>query len=473
MRRKLVRTVGLLMLLVLLALPASAESSRSCQQLRGALQLYKNGCIAEARASFEADIHSAETSLVHYVTSTPLWNALISAAWFEDETGHHDKAIEYSNRALQIASDANDPFLMGRSLSWLGWSYSSMGMYHAAIDMYKNALEYGAPGGVPKLIPIWGLSTQELGALYVRMGRVAEGQKLIEQTYSYAKQNGVDIGVAEGGVHLVDLALKAGDLGRADTIANETLTAAKNCDCGPQKISRAMLALARVAVERAKASSPLIEPTKKQLEEVTAYAEKVSDTQTAAEARLLESQLIPAQEMQRKLELITTAYDALETEKSELRGTAEATLGHAFLESLRPDLADYYLSHGIKVNKEMFRTVDNAYVLKEVAALHDLTGERQTAMESLTNAATSAQEHQQWAESAKLAEQLSEEYEHLGYSSLARQWSKRGISAIDRMLEVETDPEHRRALSEKRASFGERAVRSALETETSTDIPTE
>ena len=465
------REIGLMLLLFGTAV-VSVQADEPKKQCTGGepLELYRDGCMAEARAAFEEQLRRAETAATDSKGRRALFEALISIAWFEDETGNHQNAIAFSNRALEIASSLDDSCMIARSLAWLGWSYSSMGAYHAAKDLYENAVQLAAPGGEIRIVPVWGLSTQELGALKVKMGQVEEGRKLIEKTYGYAKEQGIDIGVAEGGVHLVELELREGNLGRARLLAEETIAAAERCKCGPLKVAQAWLVAAKVLMARAESDATIQDELGRALVRVVEFARGHGDPRTEAEALMLQSKVLPAHEFQRRSELLSAAVMLLEERNSELRGTAHATLGHLLLDNSNLDLASYYLKLGVKVNQEQFRKIDDAYVSAALAVLDGLTGERRGYLQKLESAVEAAAKNHALKELVDHAERLASEYDSMGYRTLSLKYGKIALEALNEMLRKEDDPGHRELL-ERKLIVSEGVLKQSFEITQSTDMP--
>lgn len=462
--------ICLVLLIGITAVRAEADEPQKTCSAAAPLELYRDGCMKEARSAFEKQLREAEVAAVDTKGRRALFEALIAIAWFEDETGNHQNAISFSNRALEIASSLDDSCMIARSLAWLGWSYSSMGAYHAAKDLYENAVQLAAPGGTIRIVPVWGLSTQELGALRVKMGEVEEGRKLIEKTYSYAKEHGVDIGIAEGGVHLAELELREGNVGRARQIADETVAAAERCQCGPFKVAQAWLIAAKVLIERAESDAALRDEVDRDLARVVAFAREHGDPRTEAEALMLQSKVLPAHEFQRRSELLSAAVMLLEERNSELRGTAHATLGKLLLDNSNLDLASYYLKLGVKVNQEQFRKIDDAYVNAALAVLDRLSGERREYLQKLANAVDTAGKTRSLKELAEYSERLSNEYDSMGYRTLSLRYGRIALEALNEMLRKESDASHR-ALLERKLRVSEVVLKHALAVTHSTDTP--
>lgn len=441
-----------------------------------ALSLYKEGCIVDARARFQSDLESARKSILNVIPRlgrSREWQALINLAWFEDEVGEHGRAVDYSNQALEIATDLRSDSMIGRSLSWLGWGYSHQGLYEMAEQFYINAVDLGAPGGKIRHPMIWGMSTQELGALKFKMGDVDAGIKMVEETFGFAKKHGVDIGVAEGGAHLAEMYLQKGNLGKAKEYADETAAAAERCSCGPLKISRAKLVLAKIAAERARTDARGISDAKGLAEQARTYAVKISDPHSEAEAMLLLARLEPAHNFSFRYDLVTKALELLTNKNSELRGLAELEVGHTLVDEGKPDLAKFYLKNGIRINKEMLRQVDKSFALVELAKVEGLKGDRREYLEKIESAYKAAKKSGSDRDAFESAQILAIEYSSLGYSKLSLKYAQAGLKILERMIQAETDSERRHGLEQRQLELAEIAGEKAAELTYGSEYPGE
>lgn len=429
--------------------------------------LFFQGRTDEARARYLDEIRSAEgrtQSLLSWGAEYALWKALIAYAWFLDETGDHREAIEQSNRALEIAIKKDDPFMLGRSLSWLGWAYSALGLYQTAETFYKEALDIAAPGGTPRYIPVWGLAKQELGYLHFKMGDVATAKQFIGETMSFARENGVLIGVAEGGVRLAEIALQEGNLGAATLYAAEAKRAAEQCACTPFTLVHAKNELAQIAVATVlRGDSTGLLSAQKAIAETAEAAKALGIKRFTAEAKLLEAKLVPAHEFERRYTLVREAFETLANMESERRGDAEIAVGRMFLDNADIGLADFYIKHGIEVNEQMMRTVDKAYVLMDLAQLARLRGEDGEKLKKLQESADEARSSGALPAAAEGAEQLFRELSQLGYTSMAMKWGRLALEHFDALIAQEADGRSRGLLERKRLNLIEELGADALE----------
>ncbi len=253
------------------------------------LAAYRAGDIDQAKALYREELERAKKS----GSTTAKWTALFRSAWFYHELGDGKKALALSNEALVYARRTRDPFRIGRTLSWIGWSYASMGAYPLAIKFYEEAIRLGAPKGKVVIPAVWGLATQELGAVYLRMGDKEAARRHLNATVDFAMKHGILTGVAEGGAHLAELYLLEGNYGLADTWARRAVEAAVQCDCSPNNISRAKTALARVMLDKARVDPASKWKAKGAIEESLRFAKAAKNLRYVAESELLLSRVLP------------------------------------------------------------------------------------------------------------------------------------------------------------------------------------
>jgi glycosyltransferase involved in cell wall biosynthesis len=408
-----------------------------CDESLDALQLFSQGCLEQARGKYQAALTTARSA--ENPSQRAIWDALIRLAWFEDEIGNHQTAITYSNEALSLASDQKDDFLVARSLSWIGWAYSGMGRYEAALQFYENALSIAAPDGTIRFVMIWGLSAQERGALLFKMGRVAEGREALEAVYSYAKEHGIDIGVTESAVHLSEVSLHQGRISDALSYAENAVTAANRCNCGPAKIAKARVALLKARVSEAQIAPTQLSGVKTLIEQAMATVAVSGDTRSMAELKMLLSKTIPATDFEKRYELVSSAYQSLTEQDSELRSLAAVGMGQLFLQELNTDLAKFYLEEGITIQEEQLRKIDRAFTLDALASLQGIEGKQKEKLLQLKEAADSAAALESWPQAAESQLKLAQESLALGYSAIAHEWAQLALETSDKLIALEPD----------------------------------
>ena len=384
-------------------------------ETRRPFELFKAGESEAARRGFEAEFNAARSS----GDKRRVWQAAMELAWFEDEISEHRKAIEHSNIALETASSLDDPFMIGRSLCWLGWAYSGLGLYPLAESFYQNAIEIGAPEGKIKHAHVWGLAQQELGAIRYKMGKVEEGRRLLLETYRYAQEHEVLAGVAEGGAHLAEIALQEGEYSQAEQFAKSAVTAARGCDCSQYNLSRARVVLLKTGLERARFDVPRGEELVKEVKSLMVDCERIKQPRCLAETKLLMSKLTAGDDFEKRYSLVQEAFEALSIAESELRGVAEAELGKMLLERQDSVLAEFYLKNGLQVSKDLFRKVDDAYITGELAHIDALKKNERARLEKLQQVVRDAKAARAWALALENEAQLAKALDDLGYTSLA------------------------------------------------------
>ncbi|MCO6431413.1 MAG: tetratricopeptide repeat protein [Deltaproteobacteria bacterium] len=434
-----------------------------------AMQLYKSGDKAAARRVFEQELKAARGGK----RPDALWTALMRAAWFADETGEPKRSIEFSNEALEVASKINNNFMIGRSLCWLGWAYSSMGRYTTAITFYEEAVKLGAPDGKIEIIPVWGLASQELGAIYFKMGETKKAKEILLETTKVAREHKVLAGVAEGGAHLAEIALVEGDIEEAWRWAKEGVKAADECACSPFNLARAKVVKAKVGVERAKRKSMDAEDAEKLIDEALDYSKKVGVVTLKAQAMILKSKAGYGLKSEKRLELLEDAIKTLEKSEHETRGAAQGALGGLWLDEKAVDLAEGYLKQGLKVNQEMLRQVDSAYMMTSIAELSGLKGDKKKELEELKAAADFALSTGDLTVAYKSSRKIGEMLLEDGYDSMARGWFESSAKALKELIDREEVPEVRSTLEreyiEIRTVYSE--LSAELTNEGSAEIP--
>lgn len=415
----LLRALAAGLLIALLPLLAAADGGDP-------LSLYQSGDLSGARSGFESALRLAEKS----GNKQARWQALMAIAWFEDELSEHRKAIEHSNAALAIAKELQDSFRIGRSLAWLGWAYAGLGLYEMAEAFYTNAAELGAPGGEIRHVAVWGLATQELGALQCKMGRTGEGRTLLEKTYTYAAENGIDVGVAEGGAHLGEILLSVGQFQDAEKYAKAAVDAAERCNCSPYNLTRARLVLLKIRMERRRDGDRL----DADLEQLRADCERLKHIRCLAEAKLLQSKRLPPASIEQRTELVTSALESLATAESEIVSEAEIELGRVFLDANNASLAKFYSENGLRVSAEMLRKVDKAYMTRALADVHGASGDVANQIKALEETANAARETQQLPAVLEAETKLAELRSGSGYLLLAYEATTRAIDAASALI---------------------------------------
>lgn len=414
----------------------------------------------EALARARADLVTAEAT----DDRNGIWSHLMHVAWLEESVGLHKQAIHHASRALEVAHELERPFETGRALCWLGWSYTSLGLYPLALELYGEAIDLATQGEQIEQPMVWGLATQETGALYARMGALDQARPLLELTTDYARRHGIDVGVAEGGAHLAAISLEQGDLGTAAALAEEAVIASERCMCSPYNTARARLVQAQVLLERARFDSKLLQSAIDEIESTLAFARSVDDRRHVAEALLLRSRTVPLSRLEERTRLVSEATQMLIEMDSELRGTAEAQLGSLFLESEQEELAELYLRSGLDVSQELFRSLDTAYIQADLGSLDAVSGAKRAALERWEAAATQAHESGALLLALHAETRLSDELYALDYTRLAQVWTESAIVSINTLLERLTDAAAQESLRARQLELSERLAAIRLDT---------
>lgn len=416
-------------------------------------ELFEAGKIDEARTAFLDDLNRAQQS----GNQRLVWTALMSLGWFEDELSNHRRAIEHSNRALEVASAIDDPFMLGRSLCWLGWAYAGLGMYDLALQFYDNALEIGAPGGKIVHVPVWGLALQEKGAILAKKGDLAGGRSLLEKSYGYALEHGVDIGVSEGGAHLAEIALQQGALDEAERFAAAAVEAARRCSCSVYNRLRAETVLLQVLHLRATADPTRAAELPERSEKLREECERLRQKRCIAEVKLIQSRMLPKQSFDERYQRVLAAFEILADAEHELRGAAEAELGRVFLDANKRELAALYLKNGLQLEESMFRKVSVAHISSDIAALAALEGDAQTKLRALLHAADEAERAGALPLLLDTERELVRTYRALGFTTQAATTAAHAVETAE-MLEQKTAGPERELLARTKLELLELAV---------------
>ena len=441
---------------IFIAICFSADSTLNAKTQidQTAFNLYRAGKVEEARANFQQQLVDSELSLER----SRLWQALINIAWFHGEIGEYRKAIEHSNKSLEIATSLNSPFHLGRSLCWLGMNYANVGLYELALHFYFRAREIGAPDGNIEIVGAWGLAQQEIGAIYYRMGDVVQAKIYLEETFEYARRHNISPGISEGGAHLAEIAITEGELPKAASLAEEAIATAEACGCSPQNLSRARFMLAKAELYRAK-----IEPNRRTnvdelIQKSIKTAKKSGNIRWLAESYLLLSQFLPHEKYDERLSLINEALTLLLNAESEIIGSAKAQLGRLFLEDEQLQLAEFYLKQGFSINQALFRKVDNAYILADISDLHSLRGETRESWQKLFESTRDAAASGNLPLALQNQEYMAQELETAGYIRLAFQWAQSAVETIEKLMEKEISELRAANLRQRMGVLRERQV---------------
>ncbi len=430
------------------------------------VDLFLSGQTEEAKKGYEQALIAAEKS----GDPATLWNALMAIAWFEHNVGELQQSLEHSNRSLEVASSLGDDFRTGRSLDWIGWSYAAMGLYDLALSFYQNAVELGAPQGEVKIAFVWGLALQEMGGIYLKMGKLDDAKRALEKTYSYAKEHHIGVGIAEGGVYLAEIALLEGDAKTALEYSEQAVRAASD-NTVPVNTARAKIVLAKTLLETSQHQPDRRAKALASARDALAYAEKLHLKPSIAEAKVLLSRALPTENFDERYALVTSALELLVDTKSEFRGTGEAEVGRLFLEKNDSQLADFYLKRGIRVNKQLFRKVDNAYLTVDLANLSALQGSNASELLELSKAAEEAKKLGALPLLLNSADKLSARLFETGYFQLSASWADEALDALGVLTAKETDEIRKKELLKQGLGLTERRAEALLRVTSGTRSP--
>lgn len=228
--------------------------------------------LSDALLSFEkGDVEKSQNLFIKYEQMAKeikdpyaKFDAHIVLSWFNRQIANMNMAISHAFKAQYYSEQTKSLRMKARANSYLGWNFLSVGAYEASEKLLIKAIEQSAPGFLKleketvqgirqesqiQYPMIWGLSTQELGNLYYKTGKVDLGLSLLNTTFSYAMRNRIDVGISESAAHIVFIEVEKDNLGRAAKLASRSYQAAKKCDCSKLNIARALYAIALVKVK--------------------------------------------------------------------------------------------------------------------------------------------------------------------------------------------------------------------------------
>lgn len=469
--------------LYFIGLSSISWSSQSEELGERAYRRFLRGEISAAQSDFEKALKIARSDQDPYAT----WNALINLGWFFDQRGHHLKALEYSNQALDISRNEipnigalgklrflftygfspilDSTYVEGRSLSWIAWAYASMGRYEAAKALYERAVELGAPNGRIRHVMVWGLSTQELGWLMYKMGDYEAGKTKVLTAYDLASANGIDIGIAECGAILAEMELLSGNLTSALSFAEKAESAARRSDVTPFNIGSSLLIKARILSAMAQSDAKLKDAALQKVLELEKYALGHDLTKIYAYALVIHAQLLDGSDVASREPLLQKALELLTPGESELSGLFSSEYGRelAQLDGRSDELAKFYVERGIRLSNEMLRVVDKAQLTGNLASIEMKDGKLKAYLTSLKSSADAAIEAGQLPLAFEKSDQLSRELERSGYRRLALEWTERSYNEVNKLLTAATTGQAKQSYARQKIDVNARLLRLRLE----------
>jgi tetratricopeptide (TPR) repeat protein len=331
-----------------------------------------------------------------------------------------------------------------------------MGKYEAAVTFYREAIDLSTNDkGEPTIPMVWGLSTQELGTVYVKMGKAQEGKELVKRTTDFARQHNILTGIAEGASRLAEFALLEGGISEALALGEEAVIAAKKCDCSPFNTAQALLVRAKAKWFNVKdVPSEKWIAVRKEFEEVLSIA-KISRTKPIeAETLLLLSSTHP-KDTRKRLAYLEEAITIMNDGEYELRGKAASEAGRVYFASHAPELAEHYLKFGISVTDTMLRFVDKSQELSDKAILESLAGDKKKEVELLVEAALAAEKQSQPEEAIAVYQKLIVLYQNAGYAQYAAESAIKAATQLELLLQAAPPDEKKEALQMKLANMKE------------------
>ena len=345
--------------------------------------------------------------------------------------------------------------MKGRTLSWLAWAYADLGLYDLSESLYKEAIAIGAPGGKILYPQVWGLSTQELGYLNIRRGKLVVARDLLTKTTTFARENRIDVGISEGGAHLAEISFIEGKYREAESFAVEAEAASVRCNCSPLNTARALMIKARVLREREKSDPSLSSQVSSAINDVLAFSKKTGIRRVMAEALLLQSSLFPPDDFERRYAFVASALDILSGIQNEQRGIATAELGRVFLENNRKELAAEYLKRGIAIQESLFRILDESAVRADLSELSAISGDGAARLKELEHSSEVAHHAGALPAALESEEKLAKALSELGYTQLSITWGERAHATVLSLLALSNEVSVKKMLFERKLTIAE------------------
>lgn len=191
----------------------------------------------------------------------------IALCWYFRQRGDFPRAMNHAYSAYLISHKKNFSYGLMKSLTYLGWNYTALGLLKAGKAHLFDAIELSSQGFIEKkedekgnvyrvfkkskkskvIHPmIWGLAAQELGHIHLIAGEIKKAKQIINTTYRFATLNKVDVGISESGNLLAKIELMEGNHTRALKIVERSLKAGRDCNCSPQNIAQSLVLKAEI-----------------------------------------------------------------------------------------------------------------------------------------------------------------------------------------------------------------------------------
>jgi class 3 adenylate cyclase/tetratricopeptide (TPR) repeat protein len=154
---------------------------------------------------------------VSYVASCA-WTAFTLA-----ELGEFELALVYADKARRVAEASRDAYSEAIARTFAGFVWLRRGHLQRALPPLEESLAMCRDRQLTVWQPIPG---SMLGLTLVHLGRVREGLPLLEDGVAFTRDLGVKAYLARWSAHLAEGLLAAGELERAQVVAQEALDAA-------------------------------------------------------------------------------------------------------------------------------------------------------------------------------------------------------------------------------------------------------
>lgn len=192
-------------------------------------------------------------------------------------------------------------------------------------------------------------------------------------------------------------------------------------------------------------------------------AQSRNNRESIAESQLLLAKTLPSSEFDERVRLIEQALEALNMMNDELRGSAKIELGLAHLRENASVFARFYVEQGRSVNEELFRKIDDAFILGALSEIEKDSGDSFRYLDSLHQAATAAEQLGEKLTAARKYRELMYELEKSGYTKMAVNYGLKSKVYYELLLKDQPDSVTAKTLKEESIEVFEKIVELELE----------
>ncbi len=166
--------------------------------------------------------------------------------WSNFCKGDHAEGLKQLLQGLEIAEQAGDPRLQGYLLDAIGRVQQALGEPAAATETHLRALEIHRELG-NELGEA--LALNHLARAQIATDDLSGARDSIEASIRYAREANLEQLLVSVLQTAADVRLCAGRLDEAESLGDEALALARECECGPNEV-KALILLGRIAAKR-------------------------------------------------------------------------------------------------------------------------------------------------------------------------------------------------------------------------------